>query len=61
MPAHAPFHPDAAPLPKRGDAVHRELLGDVLEEEGSSRTQRSIGWLCLILTVAAIVASWRLL
>ncbi|MFN7987212.1 MAG: hypothetical protein U0529_07045 [Thermoanaerobaculia bacterium] len=61
MTVHAPFHPDAAPMRKRGDPGHHELLDDVLEDERSARTQRWIGWLCGILTLAAAFAAWRLL
>ena len=59
MAVQAPFHPDTS-FPKRGDAAGHEPLDDVLEEEGSSKTQRLIGWVCGLLTVAALVAAWRL-
>jgi len=61
MTVHAPVHPDASPGPRKGGGVPHELLDDVLEEEGSSKTQRFIAWLCVILTAAAAVAAWRLL
>jgi len=60
MTVHAPVHPDASPGPRSGGRPH-ELLDDVLEEEGSSKTQRVIAWLCVVLTAAAAVAVWRLL
>ena len=51
MTVHAPVHPE-----------HRhELLDDVVGEEGASRSQRVIGWLCAILTAALALAAWRLL
>ena len=59
MTAHAPVHPDV-PLPKQEAAPH-EVLDDVLDDEGSSKTQRFIGWVSGILVVAAAVAAWRLL
>ena len=61
MTIHAPFHPDSAPLRHGRPAAHHELLDDVLEDDGSSRTQRWIGWICGVLTVAAAVAAWRFL
>ncbi len=61
MTVHAPFHPEAAPARQHRDPVRHELLDDVLDDEGSARTQRWIGWVCGILTVAAAVAAWRLL
>ena len=61
MTAHAPFHPDTAPMRKPRDLERHELLDDVLDDEGSARTQRWIGWVCGILTVAAAVAAWRFL
>lgn len=58
MTVHAPVHPDAkAP----GEARVHEPLDDVLEEEGSSKSQRVIGWVCAVLTAAAAYALWRLL
>jgi hypothetical protein len=61
MTVHAPFHPDPTPLTKRPAAEHHELLDDVLDDEGSARTQRVIGWVCGLLTAAAVVVAWRFL
>lgn len=61
MAVHAPFHPDVASVRKPGEPERHELLDDVLDDEGSARTQRWIGWVCVILTVAAAVAALRLL
>ena len=44
-----------------GDGAEDEPLDDVLEEEGSSKSQRLIAWACALLTVAAAWAIWRLL
>lgn len=60
MTAHVPVHPDV-PLPKESQIAKHEILDDVLDEEGSSRTQRLIGWVSGVLVVAAAVAAWRLL
>ena len=51
MTVHAPVHPERS----------HELLDDVIGEEGASRSQRVIGWLCALLTAALAVAAWRLL
>jgi hypothetical protein len=58
MTVHAPVHPDAK---HPGEARPHELLDDVVGEEGASRSQRVIGWLCALLTAALAVAAWRLL
>jgi len=58
MTVHAPVHPDAK---AHGDVRPHEPLDDVLEEEGSSKSQRLIAWACALLTVAAAWAIWRLL
>lgn len=62
MTAHAPVHPDAVPRRGRAADARHELLDDILEgDEGSSRSQRVIAWLCALLTAAAAFAVWRLL
>ena len=59
MTVHAPVHPDAQGGRK---AASHELLDDVIGgDEGSSRSQRVIGWVCALLTAAAAIAAWRLL
>jgi len=51
----------AVQVPVHPDAIDHEPLDDVLEADTSSRTQRWIAWLCGILTLAAAIATWRLL
>jgi hypothetical protein len=60
MAVHTPFHPDAPLRKGREPGVH-EPLDDVIEEDGSSRVQRWVGWVCAVLTAAALIAAWRLL
>lgn len=60
MAVQAPFHPGAS-VPKVQDPVQHEPLDDVLEEEGSSKAQRWIGWFCAVLTAGLVIAAWRLL
>ena len=60
MTADAPVHPDAS-LPNGSEGAAHELLDDVLDEEGSSKTQRLLGWVSVVLVAVAAVAAWRLL
>jgi hypothetical protein len=60
MAVQVPFHPGAS-VPKTQDPVQHEPLDDILEEEGSSKTQRWIGWFCALLTAGLVYAVWRLL
>ncbi|MCL4808684.1 MAG: hypothetical protein KJ062_12990 [Thermoanaerobaculia bacterium] len=60
MAVQAPFHPGAS-VPKAQDPIQHEPLDDIFGEEGPSRTQRWIGWLCAILTAGLAWAVWRLL
>lgn len=60
MTADVPVHPQVSPVTRGGDRAPHELLDDVVGDEESSRTQRWIGWVCGLLTLAAAVALWRL-
>lgn len=60
MTADAPVHPDAS-MTKGSENASHELLDDVLDEEGSSKTQRVIAWVSGLLIAAAAIAAWRLL
>jgi hypothetical protein len=60
MAVQAPFHPGAS-ISKPKEPVQHEPLDDVLDEEGSSKAQRWIGWICALLTAGFVYAVWRLL
>ncbi|HPA51495.1 MAG TPA: hypothetical protein PLP50_07815 [Thermoanaerobaculia bacterium] len=60
MTTDASVDPRLSPAARGGGDAHHELMDDVVGDEESSKTQRWIGWLCGLLTLAAAVALWRL-
>ncbi len=52
-------NPMEVPAPAR--EPEEGILSDVVDTARSERTQRLIGWLCGLLTIAALVAAWQLL